>query len=198
MTLHSNILKKTLPEAVETASYLYKTVELWSCDEHRIGLIPCLRRLWAPKGQRPIVTVQTKYEWLYLFAFVRPQTGESIWYILPECNTQAFQLVLDNFAKDRLASQDTHILLVLDQAPWHLSKALKLPTGLGLIPLPPYSPELQPAEHLWHPADATIVNRLFDSLGQLQDSLSQQCAHLIQQPQLIKDLTLFHCWPLIH
>jgi DDE superfamily endonuclease len=189
--------KKTLPEAVEDAKHLYKSVELWTCDEHRVGLIPRLKRIWAPKGERPIVKVQTQYEWLYLFAFVRPQTGETIWYILPECNTQAFQIVLDNFAKDRAASEDNHILLVLDQAPWHTSKDLQLPNGLETIPLPPYSPELQPAEHLWHLSDETIVNHSFTTLDQLQDSLAAQCLRLIQQPQRIKDLCLFHWWPLV-
>jgi hypothetical protein len=153
--------------------------------------------MWAPKGQRPIVKVQTQYEWLYLFAFVRPQTGETIWYILPECNTQAFQVVLDSFAKDRKSSEDPHVLLVLDQAPWHMSKQLELPSGLETLPLPPYSPELQPAEHLWHRSDETIVNRSFQTLDQLQASLSEQCVRLIHQPQLIKDLCLFHWWPLV-
>ena len=179
------------------AQYLYKTVELWSCDEHRIGLIPRLKRIWAPKGNRPLVKVQTQYEWLYLFAFVRPQTGETIWYILPECTTEAFQIVLDNFAKDRSTSEDKHLLLVLDQAPWHTSKDLNLPTGLETLLLPPYSPELQPAEHLWHLSDETIVNRSFHTLDQLQNSLDQQCVRLTHQPQRIKDLCLFHWWPVI-
>jgi transposase len=189
--------KKTLPEAVNDAKYLYKTVELWTCDEHRVGLIPRLKRIWAPQGQRPIVKVQTHYEWLYLYAFVRPQTGESVWYILPEVSTVAFQAVLDNFAKARSASQDTHLLLVLDQAPWHMSKELVLPSGLETLPLPPYSPELQPAEHLWELSDEPLVNRSFDHLDQLQDILSKQCVSLIQQHERIKALTLFHWWPII-
>ena len=189
--------KKTLPQAVEDAKYLYKTVELWSCDEHRVGLIPRLKRSWAPKGQRPIVKVQSQYEWLYLFAFVQPQTGETVWYILPECNTDAFQLVLDSFAKARATSDDHHVLLVLDQAPWHMSKNLTLPLGLEPIPLPPYSPELQPAEHLWELSDETLVNHSFQNLDQLQKSLDEQCVRLIHQPQRIKNLCLFHWWPLV-
>jgi transposase len=197
MRSHKTPSKKTLPEAVNDAKYLYKTVELWTCDEHRIGLIPRLRRIWAPKGQRPIVKVQTQYEWLYLYAFVRPQTGDTIWYILPEVSTVAFQAVLDNFANARAASETPHILLVLDQAPWHMSKDLRLPIGLEFLPTPPYSPELQPAEHLWELSDEPLVNRSFDTLDQLQDILSKQCVSLIQQPERIKALTLFHWWPII-
>jgi DDE superfamily endonuclease len=197
MRSHKTSSKKTLPEAVREAKYLYKNVELWTCDEHRIGLIPRLKRIWAPRGQRPIVKVQTKYEWLYLYAFVRPQTGETVWYILPEVSTVAFQAVLDNFARSRSASEDTHLLLVLDQAPWHMSKELVLPTGLETLPLPPYSPELQPAEHLWELSDEPLVNRSFAELDQLQTTLSDQCVRLMAQPQRIQDITLFHWWPIV-
>ena len=49
-------------------------------DEHRIGLIPILRRVWAPRGKRPRAVVRPRYEWLYLLAFavlalLAPSTG---------------------------------------------------------------------------------------------------------------------------
>ena len=47
-------------------------VEVWSFDEHRLGLKPILRRVWAPIGQRPIASVYPRYEWLYLYGFVHP------------------------------------------------------------------------------------------------------------------------------
>lgn len=189
--------KKTLPERVREAQSLYPQVELWTCDEHRIGLIPGLKRIWAPKGQRPMVKVQTRYEWLYLYAFVRPQTGETLWFILPHLSTLAFQIVLEHFAKTRQASDANHLLLVLDQAPWHTSKNLITPHHLERIFQPPYSPELQPAEHLWQLTDHPLVNRSFDSLDHLEATLSKHCVLLMSQPQRVKAHTLFHWWPLI-
>ena len=50
-------------------------------DEHRIGLKPILRRVWAPKGQRPIALGHHRYKWLYLTAFVPPTSGEVFWYV---------------------------------------------------------------------------------------------------------------------
>lgn len=176
---------------------IYPEVELWTCDEHRLGLLPCLRRVWAPKGERPIVKVQHTYEWLYLYAFVQPQTGKTIWYILPELNTIAFQLVLNNFAKAVSASTDKHILLMLDQAPWHTAKALELPEGIEPVLQPAYSPELQPAERLWLLSAETLCNQSFPSLDQLQDTRSKQCALLIEHPQRVKAHTLYHWWPII-
>ena len=59
------------------AAHPTATVTLWAEDEHRLGLLPVLRRVWAPKGQRPIAHVQRRYQWLYVYGFVRPSTGQS-------------------------------------------------------------------------------------------------------------------------
>ena len=45
--------------------------------------------------------------------------------------------------------QITHAVLVLDQAGWHGAKALRVPENLTLVPLPPYSPDLNPVERVW-------------------------------------------------
>jgi hypothetical protein len=102
-------------------------------DEHRIGLKPVLHKVWAPQGQRPLVKTYPRYEWLYLYAFVQPQTGKTVWYILPELNTAAFQVVLDNFASSLDASETKHIMLVMDNASWHTSPKLVLPEGVEAV-----------------------------------------------------------------
>ena len=53
-------------------------VELWCEDEHRLGLKPIVRKAWSPVGQRPLVKVHQRYEWTYLYAFARPNSGKSI------------------------------------------------------------------------------------------------------------------------
>jgi hypothetical protein len=58
--------------AEEAAKHPDKAVEVWATDEHRIGLKPILRRVWAPKGQRPIALGHHRYKWLYVTAFVQP------------------------------------------------------------------------------------------------------------------------------
>ena len=72
---------------------------------------------------------------------------------------------------------------------------LAIPDGLRLIYLPPYTPELQPAEHLWHLVDEPIVNRHFDQLAEIQDCIEQRCRDLEAQPDALRDNTLFHWWP---
>ncbi|MCH2232478.1 MAG: IS630 family transposase [Crocinitomicaceae bacterium] len=151
------------------------TIEVWSFDEHRLGLKPIIRRIWAPIGQKPIAVIEHRYEWLYLYGFVHPKTGQTEWFIIPRVNTQWFNQVLAAIAEATGAGKDKIILIVLDQARWHTSKNLEIPEGIVLETLPPYSPELQPAERLWCLADEPLVNRTFDSLDELEETLAQRC-----------------------
>lgn len=70
-----------------------------------------LSKVWAPRGERPVVTIHPRYEWLYLYGFVRPESGVTVWYILPALNTEAFGIVLANFAQAVAASEQKRILL---------------------------------------------------------------------------------------
>jgi hypothetical protein len=50
-------------------------------DEHRIGLKPIVRGVWAPIGERPIALGHHRFEWLYVTGFVEPATGRTVWNI---------------------------------------------------------------------------------------------------------------------
>lgn len=145
---------------------------------------------------RPLAQVHHRYEWLYLYAFVNPQSGQSVFYILPNVNTETFSRVLANLASELNASKDHAVLLVLDRAGWHISEDLRIPEGIELLLLPSHSPELQPAERLWALTDEPLANRCFDTLDDLQEVLFQRCAFLRTQPELISQHTLFHWWAL--
>ncbi len=124
-------------------------VELWGFDEHRLGLKPILRRVWALKGKRLKVPVHHHYQWLYLCAFVHPESGQSHWLILPRVDVEVFNLALVDFARSVGVGRGKQVMVVMDRAGWHMSHEVVEPDGVHLIPLPPYSPELQPAERLW-------------------------------------------------
>ena len=153
-----------------------RPVELWAFDEHRLGLKPLIRRVWARRGQRPAAVSTHQYKWLYLYGFVRPATGAVEWWLANSVNVPLFQGVLDG-------------------AGWHASPRLRIPDGIRLCFLPPYTPELQPAEHLWPLADETVANRPFASLDELTDALDRRCSILTDDPTLIKANTNFHWWP---
>ena len=89
---------------------------------------------------------------------VHPESGETYWWILPQVNTELFSRVLTDFAREFQLNRNKRVLLVLDQAGWHISEDLELPEGLELYFLPPHSPELQPAERLWPLTNETVAN----------------------------------------
>jgi transposase len=170
-------------------------VTLWAEDEHRVGLLPVVRRVWAPRGQRPIAPVERHYQWLYVYGFVRPRTGQSWWCLLPTVTTEAFALALATFARDEGIDATHRAVLVVDQAGGHLAHDLALPDGIELIFLPPYSPELQPAERLWPLVDEPIANRAFPDLDALETVLVERCRALEGDRPRLKARTRYHWWP---
>jgi hypothetical protein len=122
-------------------------VELWATDEHRIGLKPMQRRVWAPIGQRPTTIVQHRFVWRYVVGFVHPGSGRTIFHLATSVSIPLFEAELAAFARAAGASPRKQIVLVLDRAGWHTSLRLRVPEHVHLLFLPPYSPELQPAEH---------------------------------------------------
>ena len=167
-------------------------VELWFFDEHRIGLKPILRKVWALRGCRPTAVVQHRYEWLYVYGFVKPKTGETLWYLIPRVNTAWLNLVYQNFAQDVGISEKKKVFLVEDNAGWHRSKKATIPEGIKVEFLPPYSPELQPAERLWTLVDEPLVNQYFETIESIENILVTRCNILRTMNQEIKNLTNYH------
>ena len=147
-------------------------------DEHRIGLKPILRRVWAPKGATVKAPVAQRYEWMYVFAFVHPQSGQTCWLVLPTVGVEVFSLALAAFAEEVGAGPNKQIVLVLERAGWHRSAHLKLPEGLHLVFLPPYSPQVQPAERLWPLSNEPLANWVFTSLDELEEVQAERCRWL--------------------
>jgi len=170
-------------------------VELWATDEHRSGLKPLLRRIWAPIGQRPLAPVRHRFEWRYLVGFVHPASGRTLFHLATSVSIPLFEVELAAFARQVGAGPDKQIVLVLDRAGWHSSVRLRVPEHIHLLFLPPYSPELQPAEHLWPLTNSCLINRHFATIEELEDVQFTHCADLQRQPARIRSTTLFHWWP---
>jgi transposase len=192
--------KKKLPDeiaAIQAAHPEVRSWELWTMDEHRIGLKPILRRIWAPKGERPHVTVHQRYRWRYVYGFVCPQSGETFWLILPTVSIAVFSQALAALAEGLGIGPDKHIILVLDRAGWHTSDRVEVPEGIHLVFQPAYSPELQPAERLWAVTDEALANECFATIDDLVDAQADRCETISTQQDDIRSRTLYHWWPLI-
>ena len=156
---------------------------------------PSPRRWSATPARRPVALGHHRFEWLYVTAFVAPATGETVWYLSNGIDKPLFEMMLAAFARETGAGRDRIVLLVLDGAGWHTEPGLAIPEGIRLVYLPPYTPELQPAEHLWPLVDEPIVNRHFETLGELDAILAKRCRTLGNDRNLIAANTNFHWWP---
>ena len=189
--------KHNLPEILEKLKQDAPNIEteLWCFDEHRVGLKPILRKVWAKKGERPLAVVSHRYQWLYVYGFVEPKTGRTFWYLIPRVNTEWLNLVYQQFAQD-VGASDKRILLIEDNAGWHRSSKVEVPEGITVEFLPPYSPELQPAERLWTLVDEPLVNEYFETIDDMEEVLVKRCNVLREREdmqQKIKDLT-YYSW----
>ena len=170
-------------------------VELWAEDEMRLGLKPVLRRVWAPRGKRPVAKGRRRYEWVYLYGFVRPRTGKVFWLVLPRVDAATFSLALSHFAGEVGAGAGKRVILVLDRAGFHTGGEVAVPEGIQLEFLPARSPELQPAERLWPLVNERVANRLFEDLDELEGALVERCLALSKRPKLLRGSTSYHWWP---
>lgn len=128
------------------------------------------------RGVKPICPFQQVFRSTYLFGAFSPINGDSLQLILPGCNADNFQIFLDT-----LSNQDPEVfkIMVLDNGAFHKAKKLRIPENIALVFLPPYSPELNPAEKMWAKYKRQFSNLIFDSLEKLE----------IFMCQLVKDTT---------
>jgi transposase len=178
------------------AAFPQATVELWATDEHRVGLKPILKKVWAFAGERPLTPVQHRYQWRYLVGFVHPASGRTVWHLASRVSSDLFSTELAAFAKAVGAGPRKQIVLVLDRAGWHVSGKLQVPEHVHLLLLPPYSPELNPAEHLWVLSNTALVNEHFATLDDLEEAQMARCAVLQGRRDLVRSTSAFHWWPL--
>lgn len=158
-------------------------------DEGRFGRINDTRRCGAPLPVRPVVGHQMVREYLYGFVAVSPFDGACTSLILPWVDTQTMTLFLRHTAQE---FADSFCLMLLDGAGWHHAQNLVLPDNLRLLFLPPYSPELNPVEHVWeYLRENHFGNDTFPSLDAVGDRLCQGLRALAAQPDLVRSLTCF-------
>lgn len=170
-------------------------IEVWAEDEHRVGLKPLQRTVWAPKGHRPIAAVHQRSQWEYVYGFVHPASGGSSFTVLPSVNAATMTKALARFAVDAGITATHRAALVLDNAGWHTAHELVVPAGIDLLFLPPASPELQPAERIWPLINEALANRAFADLDALQAVLVQRCRRLLDDPATLHAHTAYHWWP---
>jgi transposase len=154
-------------------------------DEARFGQQGTTTNVWAPKGSRPTAVRQTEYEYLWVLGAVCPETGQGEGLLSPRLNTDVVQVFLDEFSKTIPA--DEHAVMIWDGAGFHTSRRLRVPANMTVLQLPPYSPELNPMENLWHYLKSHYwSNRAYADYEELEEAAIDAWRIAVLNPQLMK------------
>lgn len=160
-----------------------RSINLYFEDESRFGLLTILRRMITAKGIKPVAPFLHRFDNLYLFGAFSPITGSSYLLEMPHCNSQSFQIFMDQMA---VRDADEFKIVILDNGAFHHAKSLQIAPNMAFIFLPPYSPELNPAEKMWRYFKDKVSMIAYQSLESLQLKLSEviKCT----TPQLIQSI----------
>lgn len=118
---------------------------------------------------RPPGVADQRYTFAYIYAAVEAKTDNAFALVLPEVNTTHMQGFLDRFSATIAA--DEHVALIMDQAGWHQANDLVIPDNITVLPLPPYSPELNPVERVWeYLKERYLSHRLLNDFDAIVDA----------------------------
>ncbi len=158
-------------------------------DEGRFGRSTTPRRCWVPPRVRAQAPRQVVREYSYAFTAVAPKEGWLYSLIVPKANSAMMSLFLAHVAQEYAAY---FIVMHVDRAGWHGSKALMVPDNIRLLPQPAHSPELQPTEHIWDEVrEKHFHNQIFDDLTAVEDTLVEGLNALRADPDRVRSLTYF-------
>lgn len=167
-----------------------RPIRLFFEDEGRFGRINTVSRCWVARNDRAIIGQQMIREYIYAYTTVCPETGENYSIISPLNNTQVMNIFLSKFSK---AYKKYRIIMCLDGAGWHTSNALVLPENIQLLKLPPYSPELNPIEHVWDyiREQKKFNNHIFTSIDEVEKQLAKALREINHEKDEMKSMCNF-------
>ena len=155
-------------------------------DEARFGRLSRCRYCWAKFPLRPIVKAMLVHQYVYAYGAVSIPQGNFDSLVLPLVNGGCMGLYLAEISR---RYPGDNIVMVLDGAGWHKNKSMPIPENIRLLSLPPYSPELNPVEHVWDELrEKYFHNRAFDSLDALENHLVDALLSLENNPALVKSI----------
>jgi transposase len=151
-------------------------------DELRLGLRGTSRRVWGRRGVKVRQRLQLRYDWWYLFVAVDGRAGTVSWAWLD--SMKATDLVPLMEALRTNAPLDA---IVWDGASSHRDDAVRA-VGVPLVGLPPYSPELNPAERLFEEVRRHVEGRVYATLSDKVAAVTALLEELDADPARVRRL----------
>jgi transposase len=125
--------------------------------------------------------LQLRYQWRYLVAAVDARAGTLWWSWVGSMRAAELPPLLAWLRDQGIAA------LVWDGAPSHRDALVK-EGGLRLLSLPPYSPELNPAERLFEEVRRQVEGRVYATLDAKAAAVAAYLAHLDADPARVRQL----------
>lgn len=152
----------------------------------RYGLISNFRRSWSKVGERTIIDSQKSFDNRYLFSAVSPLSGDSFHLTsIDGFDSEAAHTFLLELKKQY---SDTLVILVWDNAPCHRPKVHREIPGLIVLFLPPYSPELNPAERFFEELRKATANHIFATIEEQEKAIEEKLNRLADDIGAMKQL----------
>ena len=133
-----------------------------------MGLITKQKRVLTGKGIKPVGKYKHSYQYFWLWGSFSPITGDAHYMISNGVSKDAFIAYLNDLSL--LRPRELKILII-DNATFHSTKDVGLPENVILVPIPPYCPELNPAEQMWQWFKSKIAMKIYKSLDQLEQKI---------------------------
>jgi transposase len=158
-------------------------------DEARVGQQGSLEYIWAPTGSRPRAVRDNRRDSVYLFGALCPARAVGAAVIMPAANAEAMSIHLAEISTQ--VAEGVHAVVLCDGAGWHQTGGeLTVPGNISLLPIPPYSPELNPMENVW---DYLRGNYFSHQVWKTYDDIVEACAtawrRLIADQERIRSIT---------
>lgn len=181
--------QRELPEMINKVARNHpkKRLRIYFQDESRFGQQGTLTRVWAPTGSRPAAVRQTQYDYLWVIGAVCPETGQAEGLLSPRLDTEIINIFLKQFSST--LADDEQAVMIWDGAGFHRAGHLEVPENVSLIALPPYSPELNPIENLWHYLKSHHwSNRIHEDYNYLLDAAQSAWKKVCLVPEMIQTI----------
>ena len=147
-------------------------------DELRVGLRGQVRRVLGRRGVPVVQRLQLRYQWTYLRLAVEPRAGTLQWRWLARCRAT---LIKESLAAWQPAA------VVWDGHGAHTAKLLA-DVPVARVRLPPYSPELNPAERVFQEVRRRIEGDVYPSLADKQAAAEVYISELATDPARVRQL----------
>jgi len=153
----------------------------------RYGLISNYKRSWSQVGKRTELKNQMEYSNRYLYSAVAPISGKSFHLIgLDDADGLNTKVFLEKLVE---AYPNKHLIIIWDNAPFHRLKALHCIKNITIMPLPSYSPQLNPAERFFEELRKSTANQIFTNINLQEKKIEKKIMEYVKDKNKLKKLT---------